>query len=368
MPRAKTPRGTAALSNAGASAADEPATATTYSATILKLLRDNITPSVEKHGVSRVVLARPHLTRKELPEGISLSPRGPLGAAVRRRGYITHVIARWPEAEMEALSFPSLCFIYAGEADISIGDAILHCPRESVIVVPPGVPLTEGRTSHWFRPHLENASSDILWLNILPFGAHFHLCHTRGAQHESVNHSRLLERRLFPIAEQLMQELEECLPFSQRIAAAHLLTLLYLLQRHGSAFSTRAVLNDARIASYDLNDPAAIVERAQAHIESHLAHKLSLESIARAAYVSRARLTQLFRDELHQTVWDYVTARRLREAKVMLTETNMYIYDIARLCGFSHQSHFFARFIEAEGMTPREWRIQSQSHIKNRRA
>jgi AraC-like DNA-binding protein len=342
--------------------------ATTYSATILKLLRENITPSIEEHGISRVVLARPHLSEKELPEGMSLSPGGPLGPAVRRGGYISNIIARWPAAEMEALSFPSLCFIYAGEADISVGDVILHCTPGSVIVVPPGVPLTAGHHSHWFRPHLESASSDILWLNVFPFGAHFHLCHTRGAQHESVNHSRLLERRLFPIAEQLIQELEERLPFSPRIAAAHLTTLLYLLQRHGSAFSARAEPSNARSASYDLNDPAAILERAQAHIESNLARKLSLESIARAAYVSRARLTQLFRDELHQTVWNYVTARRLREAKIMLAETNMYVYDIAQLCGFSHQSHFFARFVEAEGTTPGEWRKHAQERAKNQSA
>lgn len=39
-----------------------------------------------------------------------------------------------------------------------------------------------------------------------------------------------------------------------------------------------------------------------------------------------------------------VTARRIHEARMLLDETNICVRDVARLCGFSHHSHFFARF------------------------
>lgn len=108
---------------------------------------------------------------------------------------------------MEALRFPCFIFIYAGEADIPVGDAIIHCPRNTIIAVPPGVPHTEGLTAHWTRPCIEQAHSDIFWVTTLIFGADLHLCHTRGDHHFSEQHSRLPYRRLLPLAEQLIQEL-----------------------------------------------------------------------------------------------------------------------------------------------------------------
>lgn len=294
-----------------------------------------------------------------------MSSRGPLGRSVRRRGHTTNSVIYFPDDEMEALRFPSFCFVYDGEADIPVGDAMLHCPAGYAIVIPPGVALSEGGGPHWSRPHLEKATSDILWLHILPFGAQFHLCHTRGAHHESesYHHQYIVpHRRLFPIAEQLIEELETAQPFSQPIVSALLLTILHLIRRHISSGSKSMLAQSSGTAAPDpdFNDPSAVVRRAQTFIGDNLEKPLSLATIARNAYVSRARLAQSFKDQLGQTVWAYVTQRRLQEAKTMLEESSIFVHDIARLCGFKHQSHFFARFEESEGTTPGEYRKRAQ--------
>ena len=51
-----------------------------------KILRDEIVPVIQKHGVSRILLGRAHLSADQTPPGITLSSRGSLGPEVRRRG------------------------------------------------------------------------------------------------------------------------------------------------------------------------------------------------------------------------------------------------------------------------------------------
>jgi AraC-like DNA-binding protein len=340
---------------------------------ISRVLRDSILPSVEALGLSRVVLARPHLVPQDLPTGITLSERGPLGPAVRRRGHITNVVARWPEDEMEALRFPCLCFIYEGEADIPIGDVILHCTAGSVILIPSDVPLTQGREAHWCRPHIHKAYSDIFWLHLRPFGAQCHLCHTRGELHESGSYGKnyvVADRQLFPLAAQLIEELDLKRPFFESVGAAHLLTLICLLLRTGPSEDPEvdeAIVRGTELARRDFSDSAMVVQQAQHFIENNLAKPFDLQDIARASYVSRARLAQLFRSELGQTVWEYVTERRLREAKTMLADTDLYVYDVARLSGFGRPSHFFARFAELTGMAPGEFRRQARTQSTKKR-
>ena len=337
-----------------------------------KILRDQVVPVIEKHGVSRVLFGREHLAGASIPPGITISNRGSLGREVRRRGHDLTVLARWPEDEMEAPRFPCICFVYAGEADITVGDSIVHCPAGHLILIPPGVPMTSGSTGHWYRPHVEKVSSDIFWMQPRPFGAECHTCHTRGLQHESGGYGRhyvVTSRHLLPLVERLVEELSEERPFAATVGSSYLLALFSLVQRHCGEdplqSSSSALLED--LASNDLSDPQQVIRRARQHIESNLGHHLTLETIARSAYVSRARLAQIFKTHLQQTVWDYVVERRLAEAKSMLAETDLNINVVSRLSGFNHPSHFFARFAELTGMSPGEFRRIGKSQVKKNR-
>lgn len=344
----------------------EPAVPPQKGQIISRILRDEIVPVIEKHGVSRILLGREHLAGTKTPPGITLTSRGSLGPEVRRRGHALKILARWPEDEMEAPRFPCICFVYAGEADIPVGDVIVHCPAGHLILIPPGVPVTEGRAAHWCRPHSEKAYSDIFWMQLRPFGAECHTCHTRGLQHESGGYGRhyvVTSRQFFPLIEQLIEELSEERPFAAAIGSSYLLALLGLMQRHCGdepSPSATAAIPIEDVTRNDLGDPQLVIRRAQQYIESNLGKHLTLQIIARAAYVSRARLAQLFKAHLDKTVWDYVVERRLQEAKSMLAETDLNTNDISRLSGFNHPSHFFARFAELTGLSPGEFRRQAR--------
>jgi AraC-like DNA-binding protein len=242
----------------------------------------------------------------------------------------------------------------------------------------------------------------------LPFGVQSHLCRTRGTQHHSdgLRHQYVVtSQMLFPLAELLIEELERRDPMAETSAASYLLTLFCLLQRtetetklaapytvlardvdqrSQSGSKIRKADTTASNPEEELNEelgtgdesettpgkstatrrlrpsePQLIVRRAQQYIDSNIGNPLNLQEIAHASYVSRARLAKLFRDHLG-SVWEYVTRRRIEEAKVMLVETDIYVYEISRLCGFSHQSAFYARFLEHTGLPPHEYRLQQR--------
>lgn len=333
---------------------------------ICKVLREIIIPSLEEHGVSRVVLAKTHFEKGDLPASVQFTNRELQGQPLRRRNHISRHAAYWPDQSMQKWRFPLLCFVFGGEADLPVGDAILHCPAGHAVLVPAGVPMGDGATPHWCRPHPENASSDIFWLNIRTFGAEIYICHTRGEQHDSgwaKKRFAIPNPQLFSLLEGCIAEMEQPRSLATTAAASYLLLLFCLLQRHWDSDITptahSAPPDDP--AQREMDDPSVVIRRAKQYIDVNLRESLSLETIACAAYVSRSHLAQVFRNELQQTVWEYVSEQRLEKAKLMLSDTDLCIAEVARLSGLSRTSHFYARFATLTGVSPGQFRRDARS-------
>ena len=60
------------------------------------------------------------------------------------------------------------------------------------------------------------------------------------------------------------------------------------------------------------------------------------------------------------TFSDYLTQRRIGEAKELLKNTAMKMSDIAFEVGYSHQSYFGRKFRQFTGMTPLRFRKANQ--------
>lgn len=105
----------------------------------------------------------------------------------------------------------------------------------------------------------------------------------------------------------------------------------------------------------DAHLPTAVL-RAQMNMTQRFADPLTLDSIARAAGVSKAHLIRLFREHLGVT-----PARRLWEIRVeagsrLLRETGLQVQEIADRCGFPSPYHFSRLIKQAHGVSPREYR------------
>ncbi|MCR4606268.1 MAG: AraC family transcriptional regulator [Oscillospiraceae bacterium] len=98
-----------------------------------------------------------------------------------------------------------------------------------------------------------------------------------------------------------------------------------------------------------------ITRECRAYVQSHLYDDLSLPAIAAALQYSESYLSHRFREDLGQSVNDYVRQMRIARAKTLLRQ-DCSVAQIANMLCFSSQSHFAVAFKKATGLTPSAYR------------
>jgi AraC family transcriptional regulator, transcriptional activator of pobA len=91
-------------------------------------------------------------------------------------------------------------------------------------------------------------------------------------------------------------------------------------------------------------------------IERRFAEPLSLRDVAKGVGVTPGHLTTLVRRRTGRTVVDWITERRMVQARRLLTETALPVNEIARRVGLPDAGYFARVFRRGNGTTPREWR------------
>lgn len=135
-----------------------------------------------------------------------------------------------------------------------------------------------------------------------------------------------------------------------RTRLRHVMRLLEIFAGHLCASAWRI-----RELEACLEHPA--IQKARELIETHFrdAH-LQLSDAAEAAGLTRAHFSHLFHRETGVTFTRYVQARRMSEAKVLLTDTDQSITDICFACGFNSLTHFNRVFRGGVGCSPSQFR------------
>jgi AraC-like DNA-binding protein len=82
----------------------------------------------------------------------------------------------------------------------------------------------------------------------------------------------------------------------------------------------------------------------------------TLDEIAAKSHLSPFHFHRRFTDLLGQTPKHFLLACQIHLAKQLLVERKKELAEIAKECGFAHQSHFTSRFKQATGLTPTRWR------------
>jgi AraC family transcriptional regulator, transcriptional activator of pobA len=88
--------------------------------------------------------------------------------------------------------------------------------------------------------------------------------------------------------------------------------------------------------------------------------RYAVECYAEMLYVSTNHLTQTVKDVSGKTPKQFITERRLIEAKCLLQYTQNSIAEIASLLNFSEPTHFVKFFKKETGKTPMEFRLKNQ--------
>lgn len=90
------------------------------------------------------------------------------------------------------------------------------------------------------------------------------------------------------------------------------------------------------------------------YIRKNLHKKLSIESIARLAYVSKSNFFKMFKDELGTSPNEFILQERINRAKELLAGQNS-IKETAFQTGFSDANYFNRVFKQFVGVTPKNY-------------
>jgi AraC family transcriptional regulator len=101
------------------------------------------------------------------------------------------------------------------------------------------------------------------------------------------------------------------------------------------------------------------LERARELIEARFAESLSLASIAESVEVHPVHLARTFRRNYGRTIGDYVRSLRVQFVCEQLSASEATFSEIAQAAGFSDQAHLSRTFKQFTGMTPAQFRTNS---------
>jgi AraC-like DNA-binding protein len=136
-------------------------------------------------------------------------------------------------------------------------------------------------------------------------------------------------------------------------------------QRLQTALETLSELADAEatpLATRITVRPEASIDSEQLTRVLNLLHKrfaepIRVEDLCSVGNLSPRSLHRLFMRHVGENVSDYLGRLRIGRACMLLVETDRPIGVIASEAGFSNLSNFNRRFLEARGITPREFRL-----------
>ena len=98
--------------------------------------------------------------------------------------------------------------------------------------------------------------------------------------------------------------------------------------------------------------PPGLARRICDYIESHFDQKISLDSLAAMAGLSRDHFARAFHQSVGVPPHNYLLRRRLDHVEQLLRETQLPLSQIALATGFSDQSHLARHFRRQTGMSP----------------
>ncbi len=101
------------------------------------------------------------------------------------------------------------------------------------------------------------------------------------------------------------------------------------------------------------------VQRMQEYIEINLTQKITLKELATAAGYSPWHAARLFKEVIGKTPFDYIRARRLTQAALLLRDGEMKIVDVAMDFVFDSHEGFTRAFSREFGMAPSQYGRQT---------
>ena len=110
------------------------------------------------------------------------------------------------------------------------------------------------------------------------------------------------------------------------------------------------------ISRLRIDKPKGEIQQIKRYIDSHFTQNISLKSIAALFYMNPVYLGRLFRKSYNLYFNEYLLSLRIKEAKRLLRQTDMRMYEIAACVGFQNADYFITQFEKLVKQSPTEYR------------
>ncbi len=128
-----------------------------------------------------------------------------------------------------------------------------------------------------------------------------------------------------------------------------LVDILLLIKRH--YIIKEPEFNQTDEDEYNKN----IIKNVLDYIETHYYEKLTLDTIAHTAHLSKRQFTRIFKKVTGITFVEYLNNIRIKKAQEMLSTSNNEIIYVCFETGFNDLSYFYRLFKKYTGLTPKEY-------------
>lgn len=132
-----------------------------------------------------------------------------------------------------------------------------------------------------------------------------------------------------------------------------------------------SLLKYLQIHVFKITDTNSFIEKTTGHIEkildwvdNHFRQSFLLEALSQELHLSSYHVSRLFKQQFGMTLSAYVSGRRIREACMLLENTDHSIHEIGRMVGGFSAPYFSQLFKKHKGLTPNMYRstIQQTYH------
>lgn len=108
-------------------------------------------------------------------------------------------------------------------------------------------------------------------------------------------------------------------------------------------------------------DYSKSIKKILLYIEEHYHEDISLETAAQHAFMNKNYLSALFKKETRSSFSKFLRDFRMKEAKILLRETDLSINEISEMTGFNTANYFIRVFKSEKMCTPIEYRLRKQN-------